>query len=392
MSHCPICHSSNFDAFAKIDHGTWTSDRRSNLIRDRHIYPIGQCRTCGHVMITKDYDQDDFNRLYLFAPQGAVYWSEEFIGSTVPYQNMASLLGEKQLKESNVIVDFGCGPGELLNTLHQIYGIPESHLYGMDFNSRISNPHINYHETDLNNLSQALDRFGNKKINIGFASHVFEHLIDPAQFLSDLRPHMSRDGVFFIEVPDFSAQTDEQAGRASLVNAQHIHYFAEDSLTSLIEKSGWAVHKIKHMTTGYIPRLQAVITPDGKTTHIQHMENSARNGVLTNLNGMKTYRERLLHSVQKHIQQGDTPALWGIGAEMDRMMIEHPELLKLIKSNAVTLYDLGSAGHTLHGAPIFHPDELPHHKGPVIIIPMVGDVTHKMKKVAEKMGIEVIAL
>ena len=92
---------------------------------------------------------------------------------------MAEMAGGTTLSSQTTIADFGCGPGELLQTLHSDYGVPNAHLFGMDFNNRIALSEINYHQIDLNDLPDAMNRFGARLIDTGFASHVFEHLIDP---------------------------------------------------------------------------------------------------------------------------------------------------------------------------------------------------------------------
>lgn len=392
MSRCTICHSSRFQSIASIDHGVWKADSAKILHRDRHIYPISTCKGCGHVMINHDYSKDDFNRMYMDSPQGPVFWPEDYIGSIAPYRDMAEMAGGTTLSSQTTIADFGCGPGELLQTLHSDYGVPLVNLFGMDFNNRIALSGINYHQTDLNDLPDAMNSFGGRLIDTGFASHVFEHLIDPSQFLCDLKPHMAKAGAFFIEVPDFGSQSLETAGKASLVNAQHIHYFSTSSLRALIINSGWSVTDIRQVKTGYIPRLQALVSPASSTAHTIKTDGTAAEGVLTNIVGMKAYRQRVIETINTQLSAGQHPALWGVGAEMDRMLLEHPVMETWIKCEQVQLYDQAWQGHSIFGAPIHSSNDLVHYKGPIIITPMIGDVLYKMKKVANSMGINVLIL
>lgn len=205
MSVCTLCGATEREVFVKIDHGLWQALTGAELTRARYIYPIAQC-VCGHMMIDHEYTQDDFDRIYMSGPQGAVFWSEDYIGSHAPYRDMVDVVKAHVDFQQGRVVDFGCGPGELLNVLKQNYHIPSERLWGMDFNNRIQDNEINYFETDLNNLSLSLQKFSERSIEVGFASHVFEHLIDPAQFLKDLKPYMQAQGLFYIEVPDFGAQ------------------------------------------------------------------------------------------------------------------------------------------------------------------------------------------
>lgn len=85
-----------------------------------------------------------------------------------------------------------------------------------------------------------------------FAYGVLEHISDPIRFLTDVREHLSSDGLAFFSVPDCSEELE--MGDPSCLVHEHFSYFEARSLDRIFRALGMSVviHKSKHGRTLYV--------------------------------------------------------------------------------------------------------------------------------------------
>ena len=62
-----------------------------------------------------------------------------------------------------------------------------------------------------------------KKFDLICASHVLEHVLNPYLFLKNIKNHLSKNGVIFLEVPDFSYFSEPEKVEGFIY--EHLHYF-----------------------------------------------------------------------------------------------------------------------------------------------------------------------
>jgi SAM-dependent methyltransferase len=74
-------------------------------------------------------------------------------------------------------------------------------------------------------------------------NHILEHLDNPAWALARAHKLLRRNGLVFIDVPNFGGLGSKILGKhwPYLLSEEHKHQFTQRSLTSLLEKSGFKV-------------------------------------------------------------------------------------------------------------------------------------------------------
>lgn len=375
MAVCPVCLDDRFDPLDRIDFGGWSESADRTLTRWAEPFDLGRCSTCGHVMITTPYDAEAFRRIYLDTPQDPVFWDESLAGSARPYEDMVAFCDDRVATSSGPLVDVGCGPGLLLEVLHERCGQPLDRLFGIDFNRRLPD-RFAFLPADLNRLRPEDLPSG---IGVAFASHLLEHLVDPRHFLRTLGSRLADDGVVYVEVPDNLHVDPGIVGPTNLINQQHIHYFCESTLVALAESCGLSVIRRERSVLGYIPRLRLLLARAARPRTDQAIRESLRI--------LATRRVRLATALRSRLGSGEVVGLWGVGADFHRLTLEHPDLRAFIAEGRIVLFDLGLAGRRIAGGTIRPPAGIAEFPGTVYLTPLLGDVRLKMRRFAAESGI-----
>jgi len=131
------------------------------------------------------------------------------------------------------ILDFGCGRGEFLKKL-KTEGV-SSNLIGVELNE-INREIIN--RDGIICLKEI--KHNSKKYDFIFLNHVFEHLIDPINILTNLRKLLNDNGKIIIEIPHGNDFLIKESKIASFLNftfwSEHICSYTEDLLKKLFQK------------------------------------------------------------------------------------------------------------------------------------------------------------
>ncbi|WP_242698788.1 class I SAM-dependent methyltransferase [Alteromonas sp. 5E99-2] len=331
-----MCESQQLDQFSSIIFGVWQVNG-NEMSRDSGHYPIAQCLQCGHVQVAIQYTSELFQRLYFHSEQAPIMWHESKLNDDTPYQEMYEFAGQEE--HIDTIVDFGCGEGKLLAAANRAN--PNAKLFGIDFNDRFSQQGITYLSHDLNKLSSLEQSHWPQGISLAMASHVLEHIENPVVFLRGIKELLSENGRIFIEVPDFSNPHNEKSiGVSNLINMQHIHYFSVDTLRYTAQLAGLEVKKYSQFSTGDVPRLQFILSKPCQDIAIQHIKSDdAQKSVFHFQAHCQRIRETLTLTLIEEVEQQGTVGLWGIGADFYSLLCENRELIELIKSKKIKLFD-----------------------------------------------------
>lgn len=136
------------------------------------------------------------------------------------------------------VLDFGCGKGYFLHLLRSA-GMEDIH--GIELN-RSALGFLRCRGYDVAGRISELDRPDPYDVISLF--HVLEHLEDPKGFLAGLKDSLVDGGKLIIEVPNLDGYGFRKFGvRWFYLQREHLYYFNEKSLISLLENTGYTVEK-----------------------------------------------------------------------------------------------------------------------------------------------------
>lgn len=196
------------------------------------------CRRCGMVIYTPRPTDADVEAKYRFlnsAMADATPSKDEPAARMQQRSNRLMTLVRRHLAkpvDQLRVLDFGGGDGRLMRRF--IEGGAKCEL--IDYTNRPV-PGVTKVGDDQASLTDA------HRYDLIVCSHVVEHLASPLDVLSQLRSHLTNDGVIYIEVPleiyrDLPIKTDP---------VTHVNFFTPASLRKLLDTSGFGVRN-SHLT------------------------------------------------------------------------------------------------------------------------------------------------
>jgi 2-polyprenyl-3-methyl-5-hydroxy-6-metoxy-1,4-benzoquinol methylase len=141
------------------------------------------------------------------------------------------------LSQNSRILEIGCGGAILLNELKQIgftaigvdpspTSIRASEKFGFELVPGFFSP----------------EQFS-ENFDLIYHSDVLEHAFDPKKFILDQRSILKNNGILIISVPN--AGESIEYGDISMAMHQHLQYFSDESLTKLMNDSGFEILEIR---------------------------------------------------------------------------------------------------------------------------------------------------
>lgn len=132
------------------------------------------------------------------------------------------------------VLDIGCGQGEFLRELCHT-----AHATGVGYDAMYAGP-VGEDPSGATFLSSHAPRGGGlPEFDFIMSRHWFEHLVDPFEFLADLREQAGGRTVHgYIEVPDAGYDLSTAGWE---VIYPHVSYFDGYPLRTVVERAGWRV-------------------------------------------------------------------------------------------------------------------------------------------------------
>jgi len=208
-----------------------------------------RCAKCGLVQMNPQPEQKEIKRRY-GEGSGQDYLAYE-LANEKAFLDLALLaLKDSGFEETERallscdkarVLDVGCATGSLLAALRQ---------RGWETTGvEISGPQAEYgrlnRNLDLRNGSLEEIHFPNDYFNVVIASHLIEHLNDPASFTAEVFRILASGGYFFVTTPNISGMQASLFGnrwRSAIFD--HLYLFSVKTLSRLLAGKGFAVKKI----------------------------------------------------------------------------------------------------------------------------------------------------
>ena len=139
------------------------------------------------------------------------------------------LLIKKWIKVNDIVLDYGCGDGLLVEALK----IKIKNSIGADFNKWPDTPkHLK-----IITYKQLSNKKYYKYFDVIILRHVLEHTTNPNQFLKSISKYINSNGSFLIEVPNYAHWWIKIFGRNydQFYVPYHVHHFTFESLQKTLK-------------------------------------------------------------------------------------------------------------------------------------------------------------
>jgi 2-polyprenyl-3-methyl-5-hydroxy-6-metoxy-1,4-benzoquinol methylase len=146
--------------------------------------------------------------------------------------------GLTKLSDNAKILDIGCGVGNMLKSLSQVFD--NAQLYGFEPNAhkKLDLEKI----TNVKKIYTKIEGLADNHFDVMTMIHVLEHIESPVSFLKKLKNHITPAGYLIIAVPDYTQNPFD------LIIADHASHFSMTTLKNLLVKSGFDVIDISDET------------------------------------------------------------------------------------------------------------------------------------------------
>ena len=234
---CAICTGLSFKPFLSCDGFSYVC-----------------CKTCALVQMNPQPLEASIKKRYNTGPEGTYgkdYLAYE-LANEEAFLNLQILALrdagfnklEKELMpsgETRKILDIGCAVGSLLALLGQ---------RGWETTGvEISGPQAQYcrqkQNLDVRSLPLKENNFPEGYFNVVLASHLIEHVNDPAGLVREVRRILAAGGSFFVTTPNIAGlQARLFASRWRSAIFDHLYLFSVKTLSRLLLENGFVIEKI----------------------------------------------------------------------------------------------------------------------------------------------------
>ncbi len=230
---CHLCKHTEFD-----DLMAYRAVANDTIFRDSRLV---KCKRCGLNQINRtftndaltDYYKNQYDRehIYRVSPEN---FPNDNLFSVSRGRALAKLYKSLQLPAPQTVCDLGCGYGHLLYGFSQHF--PKAHFTGVEYDTHteaILKPlNFDFKLGGIDDISEL-----NGKIDVLITSHVFEHVVNPHQFVSQCKDLLTPRGVFVWEMPNsdvFNLQCERR-------HSPHICLWDIQTLRKVLEENGLTI-------------------------------------------------------------------------------------------------------------------------------------------------------
>lgn len=248
----------------------------SEITMVREKFSIVRCRNCGLVyinprplkqIISKYYPEDNYYSYKCFKDLKKSFLKRikeiaiEYIGNYPKIsreKGLIKLLGKLiafivkkgisviiPYKENAIVLDIGCGSGELLFFLKK-HGF---HVYGVGTSGKAAN-YGNKYGLNILNCDFTDTNFPSDFFDIIVINQVLEHLYSPYKTLKEINRIIKKGGLLILGVPNIDSYGMKVCKSYSgiLDIPRHLYHFSISTLKKMLLKSGFKIEKIVSKT------------------------------------------------------------------------------------------------------------------------------------------------
>jgi 2-polyprenyl-3-methyl-5-hydroxy-6-metoxy-1,4-benzoquinol methylase len=205
-----------------------------------------RCKRCGLVQINPQPEQAEVTRRYR---EGSGYLSYELANEAAFLRLQELALQDAGFEELEAalkrnkqprVLDTGCATGALLEKLRDRGWA----CAGVEISSAADYARAE-RGLDVRKASLEESRFPGASFDLVLASHLIEHLNDPAAFVREAYRVLAPGGHFLVTTPNIAGfQARLFRGRWRSAIFDHLYLFSTKTLSSLLRQSGFVIERI----------------------------------------------------------------------------------------------------------------------------------------------------
>ena len=203
------------------------------------VFSLSKCRRCGLVFLNPTPEPAEMKAFY---PEG--YWIKRETGIEGYYKDIIIYFElrtlRKLLEPGGRLLDVGSGNGEFLFHAgkhgYDVYGV-ETSKDMVDYSIKTFGLK-NVINSDIFSAS-----FDDSFFDVIMFNHVFEHLYNPLETLTEARRILKKDGILAIQIPNIDSYQFKVFGKRwlGLSLPQHLYQFTPQTIRLALEKDGKSV-------------------------------------------------------------------------------------------------------------------------------------------------------
>jgi 2-polyprenyl-3-methyl-5-hydroxy-6-metoxy-1,4-benzoquinol methylase len=241
LSHCPICHQSDFSHFLTCQDYTVSQEK----------FDIVVCKNCSFKFTNPRPTQETV---------GVYYESEDYISHSdtqiglinrlyhwVRRRSLRRKLGiinQNKISSSQKLLDYGCGTGAFASFCQQngwnVSGIEPNSKARQLAETQLQKPVYESIENISENLNET------EKFDVITLWHVLEHIHQLSETLSELKKRLSTNGKLIIAVPNPNSDDAKRFKQywAAYDLPRHLWHFSQKNIQNLMETQKMQVKNV----------------------------------------------------------------------------------------------------------------------------------------------------
>jgi SAM-dependent methyltransferase len=351
---CPICALRQHDVlykqrFAVVDQATPVDG-----------YDVVVCERCGFAYADGIPAQATFDRYYR---EMSKYEYSQRNGAESEFDQrrldvIADTLAARLPSRDLRILDVGCASGRLLANLRE-RGFPN--VVGLDPSPACALAADRLYGIPVRSMTLSELASTGEKFDVLLMVGVLEHLRDLDAAYRQVQTVLTKDGTFFVEVPDVTAFADWDNAPYQDFSTEHINFFSPASLTNVMRKHGFSPVFVEqnHREQSYrttMSNISAAFHNGGRAEHAFEPDLVTRPALHRYLDQCAAEDERLMAVINRIVDSQRPILVWGVGTHTTRLLatsrLPEAEIVAFIESNS------RYHGKSLQGRPILPPAAL----------------------------------
>ena len=349
---CPVCKSTKQIVIQNI---------QMNIPKDYHLpdnYDVVECTDCGMVYADTSATLEDYDWYYTHFN---FYGDDSKDDNSRRYEWMEELL-EKYLTKDSMMLELGAGNGRYSMALkkHGYTGVTATDPSDESV-QRLQDAGVEAYVTNI--YSEVLER-EKEKYDAVFLFEVAEHLLAPRRGIANIACLLRTNGYFMVSVPDYSMIADDMCSIPNYFNLEHINYFSEDSLDTLM-----AQFKLVRMDQKRIGGDLVQVYQKVSDKIPFHRDEQTAAAIRQYLNRQHVRQAQIKERIDQLQKQDRELIIWGTGSYVMSLLattkLGECKILGFVDNNRI------KQGREMYGRPIYAPDYLQDKQYMVVICSML---------------------